>query len=127
MENLSRRRVLRGTFGGAAVAVALPILNCNLNGNGTALAATGKALPNVFGHWYQGLGLSPGKWIPDRVGAGYQNNVQLKVFDPVKEKMNIFSGMRYFLDGRPHETHFNGRDCDDRRDLYLAGENRRQP
>lgn len=105
MTELSRRRVLRGTFGGAAVAVALPILNCHLNTNGTALAATGKSLPSIFGHWYQGLGLSPGKWIPDRVGAGYENNIQLKVFDDFKPKMNIFSGMRYFLDGRPHETH----------------------
>ncbi|MGE4065028.1 MAG: DUF1552 domain-containing protein [Rhodospirillaceae bacterium] len=105
MKDLSRRRVLRGTFGGAAVTVALPFLNCHLNSNGTALAATGKALPNIFGHWYQGLGLSPGKWIPAKVGAGYENNVQLKVLDPIKEKVNIFSGMRYFLDGRPHETH----------------------
>ena len=105
MKDLSRRRVLRGAFGGAAVTVALPFLDCHLNGNGTALAATGGALPSVFGHWYQGLGLSPGKWIPDRVGPGYENNVQLKVFDDVKHKMNIFSGMRYFLDGRPHETH----------------------
>jgi hypothetical protein len=105
MNNLSRRRVLRGTFGGAAVTVALPFLNCHLNSNGTALAATGQALPSVFGHWYQGLGLSPGKWIPTGVGKGYENNVQLKVFDDFKAKMNIFSGMRYFLDGRPHETH----------------------
>ena len=44
-------------------------------------------------------------WIPDRVGPNYQNNVQLKVFDPFRDRMNIFSGMKYFLDGRPHETH----------------------
>ena len=44
-------------------------------------------------------------WIPEKIGANYENNVQLKLFDPFRERMNIFSGMKYFLDGRPHETH----------------------
>ena len=103
--NLTRRSVLRGTVGGAAVAVALPLLDCHLNGNGTAMAATGAPLPTRFGMWFQGLGLNPGMWVPEKVGTGYVNNIQLKVMDPFRDRMNIFSGLRFFLDGRPHETH----------------------
>lgn len=105
MDKLGRRSVLRGAVGGAAVTVGLPILDRFLNGNGTAFAKTGAALPVCFGHYYQGLGLNPGLWIPEKIGANYENNVQLKVFDRFRDRMNLFSGMRYFLDGRPHETH----------------------
>ncbi|MGE4062660.1 MAG: DUF1552 domain-containing protein [Rhodospirillaceae bacterium] len=105
MAKLPRRTVLRGTLGGVAATVGIPFLNCFLNNNGTALAATGAALPVCFGHWFQALGFNPGMWMPAKVGSGYENNVQLKVFDKFRDRMNIFSGMRYFLDGRPHETH----------------------
>src|SRR5690606_39078788 len=39
---LNRRRVLKGLLNGGAVTVGLPLLNCFLNGNGTALADGGK-------------------------------------------------------------------------------------
>ena len=39
MKAFTRRRVLRGMLDGSAVTVALPMLNCFLNGNGTALAS----------------------------------------------------------------------------------------
>ncbi|HCX14854.1 MAG TPA: hypothetical protein DGZ24_06010, partial [Rhodospirillaceae bacterium] len=65
----SRRRVLRGALGGGAVTLGLPFLNCFLNENGTALAATGQALPSCFGTWFQGLGLSPGFWEPKEAGG----------------------------------------------------------
>jgi len=45
----TRRRVLKGMLGGAAVTVGLPYLDCFLNTNGSALAATGQALPVVYG------------------------------------------------------------------------------
>ena len=54
--NVSRRTLLRGTMGGAAISVGLPFLDCFLNGNGNALASTGSALPPVFGTWLQKLG-----------------------------------------------------------------------
>ncbi len=104
----NRRNVLKGMIGGAAVTVGLPFLDAFLNANGTALAQTGAALPTVFGTWLQYLGFNPGRWIPDRVGKGYNNNTELKVFDPFKERMNIVSGANYFLDGRPVETHRTG-------------------
>ena len=105
---INRRRVLKGSLYGAAVTVGLPFLDCFLNENGDALAATGAALPVCFGTWWQGLGFNPGRWIPEKTGAGYENNVELKVFDPFRAKMNIISGTKYNLDGRPLETHTTG-------------------
>ena len=105
--SLTRRSMLRGMLGGTAVSVALPFLDCFLNERGTALAS-GAPLPPVFGSWFQNLSLNPGRWKPDRIGAGFQNNVELKVLDPFRERMNVISGAKYFLDGRPLETHVSG-------------------
>ena len=105
--SLTRRSMLRGMLGGTAVSVALPFLDCFLNERGTALAS-GAPLPPVFGCWFQNLSLNPGRWKPDRIGAGFQNNVELKVLDPFRERMNVISGAKYFLDGRPLETHVSG-------------------
>ncbi|MHB1207626.1 MAG: DUF1552 domain-containing protein [Rhodospirillaceae bacterium] len=107
MTGLTKRTMLRGAVGGAAVAVGLPFLDCFLNGNGTALA-TGQTLPPVFGTWFQHLGLNPGMWAPKTVGPDYANNLQLKVLDPYRNRVNIFSGLKYFIDGRPVETHITG-------------------
>ena len=105
---ISRRTILRGTLSGMAVTVPLPFLDCMLNGNGTAFAATGDALPVVFGTWMQPLGLTPGRWIPDSTGASFENKVELKPYDRFRSRMNLISGTRYFLDGRPNETHITG-------------------
>lgn len=105
---INRRNVLKGALGGAAVTVGLPFLDCFLNANGTAIAQTGAALPNVFGTWLQYLGFNPGRWIPEKIGAGFTNNIELKAFDPFRERMNLISGANYFLDGRPVETHRTG-------------------
>ena len=112
--NLSRRRVLRGTMGGMAITVGLPYLDCFLNSNGDALAATGEPLPVCFGTWLQSMGLTPGFWVPKTTGPNYENNDHyesvggLKVLEPYKDRINIFSGMKYFLDGRAHRTHTTG-------------------
>jgi hypothetical protein len=109
MNNLvTRRRVLRATSTGLATAVGLPLLDCFLNTNGDAMAATGAPLPVCFGTWWQGLGLNPGRWIPAKVGTGYEHNVELKQFDKFRSRMNVISGTKYFLDGRPLETHTTG-------------------
>lgn len=104
----SRRTVLRGTMGGATVGIGLPLLDCFLNNNGNAFAGTNTALPPIFGVWFQHLGLNPGAWEPKKVGPNYDNNVQLTVLDPLKHKINIFSGMKYFIIGRPSESHITG-------------------
>ncbi len=104
-DKLNRRHVLRGMMGGTAVSVGLPFLDCFLDSSGTALAATGAQLPVVFGSWIQNLGLNPGRWKPETIGANYTSGPELKALDPFKDKMNIFSGMNYYLDGRPMDTH----------------------
>lgn len=104
----NRRTVLRGLMGGAVTTVGLPALDCFLNTNGTAWADTGKALPPVFGTWFQHLGFNPGMWEPKKVGTGYENNVQLKVLDDYRDRLNIYSGLKYFIEGRPLQTHTTG-------------------
>ena len=108
MKTLQRRTVLRGMMGGIAVTVGLPLLDCFLNERGSALAAGGEALPPVFGTWFQHLGLNPGMWEPKTVGPNYENNLQLKVLDPYRDRLNIFSGLKYFLDGKTLQTHTTG-------------------
>jgi hypothetical protein len=94
LNKVNRRTVLRGTLGGAAVTVGLPVLDCFLNSNGTALAATGKALPPVFGTWTMGLGFTPGFWEPKVNGANYEFGEDLKILQPLSKKINIWSGLR---------------------------------
>src|SRR5690606_844548 len=65
-------------------------------------------LPTIFGTWFQHLGMNPGRWEPTTVGSGFENNEELKVLDPFKDRMNVFSGMDYFVEGRPLETHVTG-------------------
>lgn len=105
---LSRREALRGMFAGSAVTVTLPFLDCFLNENGTALAATGQSLPIRFGVWFWGLGLNPGQWEPKQIGKFTDLGSELKALEKFKDKINVFSGLKVHLDGRPAVTHFTG-------------------
>ena len=109
IKKVSRRTVLRGVLGGTtAVAVGLPVLECFLNTNGTAYAATGAALPPCFGTWFWGLGLTPNQWEPTTTGANYVLPDHIAGLNPIKEKMNLFSGMQVFLDGKVNQNHYSG-------------------
>lgn len=109
LPELSRRRLLRGTFMGAAVVVGTPMLEMMLNTNGTALAQGG-ALPTRFVGWTWGLGLTPGTWEPAETGplAGQKLGHELVAFEDLKDKINIFSKMKANLDGRPNFPHSSG-------------------
>ena len=105
---VDRRRVLRGMLGGAAITVGLPFLDCFLNTNGNALA-DGSALPLCFGTWFQGLGFTPGFWEPPAVGAKFTEfGPHLKALAPFKDRINVYSGMKVFLDGHPLQVHQPG-------------------
>jgi hypothetical protein len=105
---ISRRRMLRGALGGMAVSVGLPFLDCLLNDNGTALAATGRPLPVRFGTWFWGLGYTPSRWIPQKIGADYDLQPELKYIEPYKHQINILSGFDVKLDGKPNTAHYAG-------------------
>ena len=108
IDKVDRRTVLRGFLGGTAVAVGLPILECFLNTNGTAYAATGAPLPPCFGTWFWGLGLTPTRWEPATTGVDYELPEHIACLNPIKEKMNLFSGMQIFLDGKVNQNHYSG-------------------
>lgn len=101
---MSRRVVLRGLFQGATVAVALPFLDCFLNSNGTALAS-GAPLPVRFGTWFWGLGVTPGRWHPTTVGAGYDLPAELTPIAAFQDKVTVFSGFDCLTDGKPNFPH----------------------
>ncbi len=105
--NMNRRRVLRGMMNGVAITVGVPFLDCFLNTSGDALAS-GQELPVCFGTWVQGLGFNPGYWEPKVIGHGYEQNVQFEQLKPFTKKVNIFSGMKVFLDGRSAKPHTTG-------------------
>lgn len=108
MNKFSRRGFLRGTLQGAAVGVALPILNCMLNENGQAFAESGKRLPTRFGTWVWGCGFIPELWIPSATGKEFSLPAHLAPLEPYKEKLAIFSGFDVKLDGVPNKPHVTG-------------------
>lgn len=101
---LNRRTVLRGMMGGAAVSISLPLLDCFLNTNGTALAS-GAPLPVRFGTWFWGLGITPPRFFPTTVGKNYELMPETQALAPVKEKVSIFSGFNCEHDGHPNFPH----------------------
>ncbi len=105
--DFNRRSVLRGMMGGTAVSVGLPFLDIFLNSHGDALAS-GAALPSCFGVWYQGLGFNPGRWEPAKIGANYDMGPDLQMLTPFKDRINMYSGLRSFIDANPFNPHFSG-------------------
>ena len=107
MNSLNRRRVLRGILNGGAVTVALPFLNCFLNGNGTALA-NGKPLPTRFGTWFWGLGIDKNIFVPKTTGANYELPEELQALKSVRDHVNVFTNLQAFRDGAPDLCHYTG-------------------
>lgn len=108
IEMLSRRRVLKGVLAGSAVTVGFPILDCMLNENGNAFAATGASLPTRFASWFWPLGLGEAEWRPKTTGTNYEMPTGLAPLKPFQKRMNLFSGSQVFLDGVANQTHFTG-------------------
>jgi len=107
MIDFTRRRVLRGMFNGTAVAVGLPLLNCFLNDNGTALAS-GAPIPLRFGTWSWGLGMSKSIFVPKKTGPGFDLPEEIAMFAPIRDKMNLYTNYNAFRDAAPNLCHTTG-------------------
>ena len=105
---VDRRTLMHGMLRGAAVSVGLPILDCVLNENGTAFAATGAPLPVRFGTWFWGCGLNPGRWVPQKTGANYDMPAEIKGLEAFRDRLSVFSGFRAITDGKPAVVHYSG-------------------
>ena len=85
--------------------MGLPLLDCFLNGNGTALAQ-GAPLPVRFGAWMWGCGMNPDRWNPTTEGVGYDLSIELQALDrelatgaKLREHVSILSDFDVKLDG----------------------------
>jgi hypothetical protein len=107
MAKWTRRTVLKGMLGGSAVTVALPLLDCFLDGNGEALAS-GAPIPVRFGTWFWGCGINSARWIPDKVGPDYDVKAELMAIAPYKKKVTVLSGFNCNLGGKPALMHWSG-------------------
>ena len=108
MSKFTRRTFLRGSLQGAAIGVALPLLNCFLNDSGKAFAGTGQRIPTRFGTWIWGCGFIPELWIPETTGADYAMPPHLARMESYRDKVAILSGFDVKLDGVANKPHITG-------------------
>lgn len=101
--SLTRRTVLRGLACGVPAAVALPMLDVMLNGNGTAFA-DGTALPVRLGIWYWGSGVHRNRFFPAQLGADWELTPELAPLAGVRDHINILSGYDIKSDGIVHHV-----------------------
>jgi hypothetical protein len=107
MNMIGRRKVLRGVINGAAVSVGVPLLDCFLNTNGTALAS-GAPMPVRFGTWFWGLGHTPNRAIKPTQGTDFEFIDECEPLKPYKKDINYFTNFNAYLDGKPTSVHYSG-------------------
>lgn len=106
--DLSRRAALKGLVNGAAITVGIPLLDAMLDVNGTAMAATGSAVPVRFGTWFWGLGVNPNRWFPSTPGKNYDLKPELAPIAPLQHKISVLGNFNVPLDGAPNLPHSSG-------------------
>src|SRR5688572_29905247 len=107
MTTLNRRHVLRGVLHGGMVTVALPFLDCFLDGNGQALAS-GAPLPKRFGSWFWGLGMNEAVFVPKTIGPNYDLPEEIAPLAPVRQHINVYTGFDVLRDAKPNTCHHTG-------------------
>jgi hypothetical protein len=107
MSKSTRRRFLRGVLNGGVVSVGLPLLNCFLNENGTALAQ-GAPIPLRFGTWEWGMGMSEALFVPKQTGPNFDLPEEIAMLAPVQQHINLFTNFDVYRDDAPNICHHTG-------------------
>jgi hypothetical protein len=89
---ISRRTLLRGVVGGAAVGIGLPPLEAMFNANGTAYAQ-GTAIPKRLGVFFWGNGVKLDRWTPANTGSTWTPSSALEPLTAIKDYVSVISGM----------------------------------
>jgi len=92
---------------GSVVSITLPFLNCFLNDNGTALAS-GAPIPQRFGTWSWGLGMSKDIFVPQKTGPNFDLPPEIASLAPVQEHINLYTNFHVFKDAAPNLCHHSG-------------------
>lgn len=107
MTGLNRRRFLRGSLQGAGVSLALPFLDVFLDGNGKA-QASGAPIPERFGTWSWGLGMSKEVFVPKKTGYDFDLPMEIASLAPVQKHINLLTNFHVFKDDAPNLCHHSG-------------------
>ncbi len=102
----TRRQVLRGVLGGAAVTVALPHLPSLLS---REARAADSLLPKRFGIVTWGNGVVPDKWEPTGTGADYTMSPELMPLADLRDHFSVVTGYEVKVPNRiPHFSGYGG-------------------
>ncbi|MCS6912456.1 MAG: DUF1552 domain-containing protein [Myxococcales bacterium] len=102
---LSRRTVLRGALGGAAVSLALPPLEAML---GRGLGFSAPPPPRRFGIWFWGNGVRLEHWIPQGTGTSWTPREELAPLADLKPYLNVLTGLEVKTATHPHHSGMAG-------------------
>ena len=84
MARINRRTVLRG----AGVTMCLPWMDSL-----SAFAATPSQFPKRFAVLFMGCGVNENHWSAEGSGADMKLSLSLSPLDPLKQKINVISGL----------------------------------
>lgn len=101
---LSRRTVLRGLLGGAAVSVGLPLLETMA----PPLAWAGPEAPRRFGVWFWGNGVRRAHWIPSSTAPDWTAPEELQPLMPVRPYVSVLTGLMIKTATHPHHSGMAG-------------------
>src|SRR5918995_1661263 len=115
--HITRRRFLQGvSMAGAAIRVGLPPLAGWFTTNGTAYAATAKAVTPRFVFWFNGNGIPERYWIPSEVGSSFEMTPCLAPLESLRNDIHVISsidnaGARSSGPGNGHHKSISGVVC----------------
>ncbi len=99
----SRRHILQGLLGGAAVSVGLPSLAAFAPSTARAQESS---FPLRFGMFFWGNGVLPDRWVPTETGADWTVTPQLEPLAAFKDQFTLVSGHEIKIPNRI--AHFTG-------------------